>query len=163
MGYSDAPRIFTKVMKPVLSYLRHRVVMIVMYIDDALIVSSARKQIEADTTATLTLFNRLGFTINTEKSCLQPTQEITYLEFLLNSKTLSICPTQQKLEDNIGHACKLTLRHTEVTIGHWLSWFGNWSLYLLGINTGQFSIKGLKMWKMQRWTVKKGTSTKPLS
>ena len=36
MGYSDVLHIFTKVMKPVLSYLRHRGVMIVMYIDDAL-------------------------------------------------------------------------------------------------------------------------------
>ena len=70
MGYSDAPRIFTKVMKPALSYLRHRGVMIVMYIDDALIVSPTRKQFQADTMATLTLFDRLGFTINTEKSCL---------------------------------------------------------------------------------------------
>ena len=36
MGYSDALHIFTKVMKPVLSYLQHRGAMIVMYIDDAL-------------------------------------------------------------------------------------------------------------------------------
>ena len=66
MGYSDAPCIFTKVMKPVLSYLRHRGVMLVMYIDDALIVSPTEKQCQADTTATLTLLDRLGFTINTE-------------------------------------------------------------------------------------------------
>ena len=31
--------------------------------------------------------------------------------FLLNSKTLSIRPTQQK-RDDIIHACNLTLRHT---------------------------------------------------
>ena len=48
MGYSDAPRIFTKVM----SFLRDRGVMIVMYIDDALIVSPTEKQCQADTTAT---------------------------------------------------------------------------------------------------------------
>ena len=115
MGYSDAPLIFTKVMKPALSFLRDRGVMIVMYIDDALIVSPTEKQCQIDTTVTLTLFDRLGFTINKEKSCLQPTQEITYLGFLLNSKTLSIRPTQQK-RDDIIHACNLTLRHTEVTI-----------------------------------------------
>ena len=52
--------------------------MIVTYIDDALIVGPTRKQCQADTTATLTLFGRLGFNIDTEKSCLQPTREITY-------------------------------------------------------------------------------------
>ena len=103
MGYSDAPHIFTKVMKPALSFLRDRGVMIVMYIDDPLIVSPTEKQCQVDTTVTLTLFDRFGFTINTEKSCLQPTQEITYLGFLLNSKTLSIRPTQQK-RDDIIHA-----------------------------------------------------------
>ena len=59
--------------------------MIVMHIDDALIVSPNEKQCQADTTATLTLFDRLGLTVNTWKSSLQPTQEITYLGFLLNS------------------------------------------------------------------------------
>ena len=85
MGYSDALHIFTKVMKPVLSYLQHRGAMIVMYIDDALIVIPTEKQCQVDTTATLTLLDRLGLTVNTEKSSLQPTQEISYLGFLLNS------------------------------------------------------------------------------
>ena len=93
MGYSDALHIFTKVMKPVLSHLQHRGVMIVMYIDDAMIVSPTEKQCQADTSATLTLFDRFGLTVNTEKSCLQPIQEITYLGCLLNSKSLLIRPT----------------------------------------------------------------------
>ena len=59
--------------------------MIVIYIDGALIVSPTEKQCQADTTATFTLLDRLVFTINTEKSSLQSTQEITYLRFLFNS------------------------------------------------------------------------------
>ena len=70
-GYSLAPSSFTKALKPVYSYLCMNGLKVSYYIDDTLIVApsqSVRKVIN--------LLEFLGYTINHEKSCLQPTREI---------------------------------------------------------------------------------------
>ena len=42
------------------------------------------------------LFDRLGFVVHPDKSLLAPTQEITVLGFVINSRKMSVILTRQK-------------------------------------------------------------------
>ena len=80
-GYSLAPRSFTKVLKPAYSHLLMNGVKVSYYIDDTLIVAPSQSECTQSVRKVINLLEFLGFTINHEKSCLQPTREISYLGF----------------------------------------------------------------------------------
>ena len=48
--------------------------------------------------ASLELFEKLGFVVHPEKSVLKPIQSITYLGFVLHSKTMTVTLTPERKE-----------------------------------------------------------------
>ena len=115
MGYKDAPRIFTKITKPLLSVLRQQNIQIMMYIDDSLLVHSSYDEGLQATRKTLDLMNKLGFYISWDKSCLIPTQRIKYLGFLIDSTNMTVRPTEEKALA-IKAECAETKSKTKITI-----------------------------------------------
>ena len=84
-GLSSAPWVFTKTLKPALAILRQRGVRLIAYIDDILLISDSAAQALEHVQALVYLLECLGFTINTEKSVLTPTQNIEFLGLSVNS------------------------------------------------------------------------------
>lgn len=89
-GLSVAPRVFTKIMKEVMSYLRHRGFQSVCYLDDILCIGSTYKRCLDNVNETLSLLEFLGFVINYDKSMLKPRQSCKYLGFCYDTRSLSI-------------------------------------------------------------------------
>lgn len=88
-GLSSAPRIFTKLMKPVYSTLRCKGFENVGYIDDTYLKGRTFHDCEVNITNTVKLF-RDCLTLNMAKSVLIPTQCITFLGFVLNSNEMTV-------------------------------------------------------------------------
>ena len=107
-GLNTAPRVFTKLIKPVAAYLRKRGIRIIVYLDDFLILGSSIEESIANTWQTLTLLQRLGFTINWEKSILEPTQSLTFLGLVIDSQTMSLTLPEKKIL-NIQNKCQRLL------------------------------------------------------
>ena len=84
-GVGPGPRIFTKLLKVPLTVLRRLMIKLVAYLDDLLIMGKTIEETLQARDSVLYLFQQLGFTINWEKSVLQPTQEIEFLGMNLNS------------------------------------------------------------------------------
>ena len=78
-GIACAPRLFTKIMKVPLSYLRELGVIIIAYLDDILIIAHSYEKCLTDTKMTVKLLQELGFVVNFIKSVLTPTQTIEHL------------------------------------------------------------------------------------
>ena len=89
-------RIFTKFLKPVLSYLREIGYLSVVYVDDSYLQGQTFEQYLQNITETVRLLQSLGFTVHPEKSVLKPTQKLTFLGFALNSKTMTLTLTDAK-------------------------------------------------------------------
>ena len=89
-GYSLAPRSFTKEFKPAYSYLRMNGVKVSYYIDDTLLVAPSQSECTQSIPKVINLLEFLGFTINHEKSCLQPTREVSYLDFNIDSHNMTV-------------------------------------------------------------------------
>ena len=89
-GLACAPRLFTKILKPIYAHL-HSVGHVSMgHIDDSFLVGYTRSACELNIQHPVECFDSLGFVIHPEKSVLIPTQELEFLGFLLNSISMTI-------------------------------------------------------------------------
>ena len=69
----------------------------ILYLDDFLILGSTYQEAQSHTAMAVSLLESLGFTVNLEKSCLIPTQIITFLGFVINSTVEALSLPQEKV------------------------------------------------------------------
>ncbi len=67
-GLSSAPWGFTKILKPVVAFLRKNGMKLIFYLDDILIISSSKEQAEKDFNIAKGLLEDLGFIVHQTKS-----------------------------------------------------------------------------------------------
>ena len=95
-GLSSAPRVFTKLLKPVLARLRQQGIRLIMYLDDMLVMAQYKEELEGHLSQITSLLEDLGFVVNREKSQLIPTQIIQYLGFRVDSKEMKVRLSEEK-------------------------------------------------------------------
>ena len=111
-GLGPAPRIFTKVMRPVIAFLRRLGVRVIVYLDDMIIMNQSREGLLKDRNSLLHLLMHLGFAINWKKSFLNPTQILDFLGFTVNTLSMTLALPIDKV-DRITKKCrKLLTAHT---------------------------------------------------
>ena len=88
-GLTSSPRIFTKNLKPVISFLRNSGIKITHYLDDILICADSSEKCLSHLNKSLSLLTSLGFVINYKKSILVPSQRILHLGYLWDSVTMT--------------------------------------------------------------------------
>lgn len=98
-GHTHAPRWFTKLMKPVVKYIRSLNIRCVIYLDD-LLVFCGRDFAEASRIAMFVrnLLLDLGLTLNCKKSIFVPVRRLVYLGYVINSKSMTISVDSDKLK-----------------------------------------------------------------
>ena len=118
-GLCSALRIFTKFLCPVVAHLRFQGLRTVIYLDDMLIMDEDKETLQLQVHQALTL---LGFVINIPKSLLTPSCQITYLGLLVDSVSMKLCLTEEKLQQTT-HSCragdKAVSHSTRPNFCHW--------------------------------------------
>ena len=114
-GLSCAPRLFTKVLKPVYDTLRRKGHLNVGYIDDSYLQGDTVSECNDNITDTIDLFTRLGFIIHPIKSVLQPTRILIFLGFVLNSVNMTVSLTPKKIK-RINDKCFELLSEVNMAI-----------------------------------------------
>lgn len=104
MGLATAPRVFTKILKPVFATLRKQGFLSTIYIDDSCLLGTSFDQCTENVWSTVKLLDSLGLTVNPKKSVLIPTQQITFVGFVLCSRTMTIKLTTERII-NIKNLC----------------------------------------------------------
>ena len=89
-GLASAPRIFTKLLKPVFNILRQNGYLPSSNIDDCYLQGATYGECHDNVQETVRLLGDLGFAIHNEKSVLIPSQVLTFLGFVLNSVTMTM-------------------------------------------------------------------------
>ena len=103
---------FTKIMKAPIALLRSFGIRLVVYLDHILITASSPQRLSQDTTLTISLLTRLGFTINDAKSALTPCQRIEFLGMMIDSKAMTLCLPKSSLADIISRCRSLARKGT---------------------------------------------------
>ncbi|XP_044134874.1 F-box/WD repeat-containing protein 9 isoform X1 [Bufo gargarizans] len=84
-GLATAPRVFTKILAPLMALLRTRGISLLLYSDDILIKAPSCHQAEDSVRITVQSLQQFGWLINFPKSSLQPSQRVTFLGIILDT------------------------------------------------------------------------------
>lgn len=98
-GLSLSPRVFTRCVAAALAPLQSRGMKVLPYLDDWLVCAPSQSQVAQDTTTLLSHVARLGLTVNLKKSCLVPSQTITFLGMDLDTVTMKACLSLRRVDD----------------------------------------------------------------
>jgi hypothetical protein len=90
MGISIAPFIFTKLMATIIRFARAAGIDVSFYLDDTLLRAPAFETALRNLRVLGQLFQLAGFLLHEDKSVSEPTQEIKYLGFLIDSRSMTI-------------------------------------------------------------------------
>lgn len=104
-GLSTAPRLFTKLLKPVFAELRKAGHTVIGYLDDTIIIGETKEKLKESVSATTKILSELGFLIHTKKSVLIPTRELTFLGFILNTESMIVKLPQTKAQE-VKDSCR---------------------------------------------------------
>jgi hypothetical protein len=107
-GYSGAPRVFTKLLKPVYAWIRSQGIRCSYYIDDSLNMNKDRMVCAENSQLICNTLTSLGYTVNLKKSVLVPSQEIVFFGFILDSVQFMVFLTDEKIQKILLKAKQLT-------------------------------------------------------
>lgn len=107
-GLSCCPLIFTKIMKPVIRYLRSRGWSSVLYIDDFLMIEDSYTNCKENIRVTTEFLEWLGFIINFEKSVLEPALSCKYLGLIIDTKEFVVRLPEEKSKNIRASIIKLS-------------------------------------------------------
>ena len=96
-GLGPAPRVFTKIMKPIVALLRRLGLRIIIYLDDMILLNQTESGLLRDRDSLLYLLMLLGFAINWKKSFLVPTQTLEFLGFTINTVSMMMSLPEGKI------------------------------------------------------------------
>ena len=122
-GLNVAPFVFTKLMKPVMSFLRKQGHRSVIYLDDILGFGDSMDNCLSNIKATINLLGNLGFRINKKKSQIQPNMVREYLGMIYNSRDMTVELPESKIH-KVLRAISLFENLKTCSIRKWASFVG---------------------------------------
>ena len=115
-GLKCSPRVVTKLLKPVMSFLRTNFdIDISIYMDDMLLQAQTREEAYFKAQLTILVLLALGWEVNWEKTKLIPSQTITHLGFEINSASMTATCPSDKVE-RLRADAKVALENGFVTV-----------------------------------------------
>jgi len=154
-GLACAPRIFTKLLKPVFAHLRKKGHISSPYLDDSFLMASTYEQCKQNVMDTLTLLKQLGFVIHVEKSHTQPSQCIEHLGFIFNSVEMTIKVNAAKIQ-NLRDCAREVLIKRNLKIRKVAQLIGIMVSCFPGVEYGQLFYRRLDMLKTHYLKLCKG-------
>ena len=146
MGLTSSPRIFTKVLKPVFSYLRSQFGHTCLgYIDDSFYLEDSYTECEEATLRAIQLFVSLGFKIHPEKSVIIPTQVLEFLGFILNSILMLVTLTNKKAVKILQLCQTFSLPNKRFTIREVASFLGTLVSSFPGVEFGPLHYRHIEV------------------
>ena len=109
-GYNAAPRIFTKLTRPIALFCRQKGIRILFYLDDSLILAQSRDQSLAHRDNVLDLLASLGFLAFLDKSDLTSTKSSLFWGLLWDTVAMSSSLPLDKIAKLVASALALLSR-----------------------------------------------------
>ena len=154
-GLAFCPRKFTKLLKPVCSHLRQLGHLSASHIDDSYLQGDDYEDCERNVKDTVQLFDSLGFTVHPEKSSFVPQHRITFMGSIIDSITMTVYPTSEKIE-KIIHTCQALLECPHPTVREVASTLGLLISNFPAAKLGPLHFRSLDMDKIEALRLNKG-------
>ena len=148
-GLSSAPRVFTKLLKPVAALLRRIGVRILVYLDDILLLNQSRSELEKDKHSLIFILQNLGFVINWKKSMIVPCHRIEYLGMIVDSVRRELQLPTEKIT-KIQLQCQSVLQKEATSVHRLAQLIGTLTSTMQAIQPGPLYFRELQMLKTKR-------------
>ena len=158
-GLSTSPRVFTKMLKPVLAYAHLHRVKLHMYLDDWLLNPGTRQEAHEQTSWLRSLCQKLGLVINLEKSDLIPSQVATYLGIELDTSVGLARPSLKRLTNWLSVAEGFTAQQSPPAV-QWLQVLGHLVSLEKLVPYGRIRIRPIQWQLRLQWNQSKERSSK---
>ena len=145
-GLASAPRVFTKIMKPVVGFLRSKGVRCVIYLDDLLVMHQDKEELKDQSALAVNLLEALGFLVNYPKSQLEPSQTTVYLGFVIDSVKKELQLPNEKVDKIRTDATRL-LRQSLVSARELAQLIGRMSAAILAVYPAPLHYRSLQVLK----------------
>ena len=122
-GLSPAPRLFTKILRPIYAWFRLQGIRCSYYIDDSINMNKDKDVCAQNAVTVANTLESLGFTINNEKSAMMPSQRIIFFGFLIDSVKFLVFLTDEKVS-KIYNLAKLLLEREIIIVRQLASFIG---------------------------------------
>ena len=153
--FRDSPRIFTKILKPVISHLRNSGHILTFYLDDSWQAAQTFAKAIETCKATYSLLLKVGFLPNLKKSQLFPSHQIQILGTCLDSE--KIIPSLPKEEEvQIVRLLKEALNMHSMSIKHLAKIIGKLLSCIVVCPFGQLHYRYLERSKLRALRLNKG-------
>ena len=96
-GLKSASFVFTKILKPVFAWFRHRNIRCSYYIDDSINMNMDKMVCQENTVVVKNTLEELGFMINLKKSVLEPVQRLIFFGFIIDTVEFKVFLTEEKV------------------------------------------------------------------
>ena len=122
-GLSPAPRLFTKILRPIFAWFRLHGIRCSYYIDDSINMNKNKDVCAKNAITVANTLESLGFTINKEKSAMVPAQRIVSFGFLIDSLKFLVYLTDEKVS-KIYNLAKILLERETIVVRQLASFIG---------------------------------------
>ena len=140
---ASAPRVFTKLMKPVVGLLRQLGIILRVYLDNMFIMAQFQDIALQHASTALDLLQGLGFMINFLKSVLVPSTKMEFLGFVVDSITLSLALPRDKIK-NVRKECQTLLDSLLVTVRQLAKLLGHLTSTIQAVFPGPLHLRHLQ-------------------
>jgi hypothetical protein len=154
-GLSTAPRVFTKVLAPVVGYLHQQGVHLYPYLDDCLLVEKTPDMLQRSMEITLLTLQRLGFMINVKKSQLTMTQRIHFLGMEIDTQLSTVFLPTSKVEKIQAYARTFLPAGIYRTAHHYMKFLGLMASTLTMIPKARLHMRPIQIHLNASWNRKK--------
>lgn len=141
-GISCGPRLFTKILRPVMALLRNQRHISNQYLDDLLLIGKTKVACLQNVRSTRMLLKSLGFAIS-QKSKLTPAMKIEYLGLLYDSEIMRVSLPERKI-DKITKLINKVLPRASISIKDLAGLIGNLVAACPGVAYGSIYTRGLE-------------------
>ena len=164
-GYTAGPRKFTKLLKPALAKLRQKNITLAAYLDDMFLRGVSFVVCRENLLKVIELLRSLGFTIHPDKTLFEPSQEIEFLGFIINSVTMTVRLTTIKkaeLQEFCSWVLSLADTPKAISIRDIAKLLGKITSTFIGVPEGKLHYRKLERAKTEALSVHRGKYERPI-
>ena len=155
-GLTSAPRVFTKVLAPVVAHIRTLGVHICAYLDDLLIAGPTIEEANQAVSVVANTLVQAGFILNLKKSELVPTQDLVYIGGRLRTDLGYVFLPEDRLTVLVN--CVKTFLHIGMykPAHQWLRLLGLMAATLLVVHQARLNMRPIQWHVKLRWKAVQG-------
>ena len=149
-GLSTSPRIFTKVLAPVISHIRQQGIHIHPYLDDILIRAASPQELSLSVCIAQSALASAGFLVNMEKSQPLPSQDLVYIGgHFLTAQGMVFLPPDRRLA--LAKLSKIFVAGKLLPAVVWLRLLGVMAATIQVIPQARLRMRHVQMFLLSRW------------